>query len=179
VDTLRDHRRANEGDHVKDAWILVLIGAMVIAAVVGLLPERHEPPKVAPDFSLISLDGEVVRLSDHRGQVVILDFWASWCAPCKRTFPGLHELHAQFEDRGVVLLVVSLDRSEEASQEYLSEHGFPTDNVLWGSVAEARAIKELYDVHGIPHTFVIDRDGLIRFSGYPSWIDEETLAPWL
>jgi peroxiredoxin len=164
---------------VKDAWILVLIGAMAFAAVVGLLPAQREEPRQAPDFSMVNLEGDVVHLSDYRGQVIILDFWASWCRPCTRTLPGLHQLQARFHDRGVELLVVSLDRSEEASREYFSENGFPTDNVLWGSLAEARATRDLYDVHGIPHTFVIDRTGYIRFSGYPSWIDEETLEPLL
>ena len=165
---------------MKDTGILVLIGAVVVAAVIiGLLPKGEEPPRLAPDFSLVSLDGETVHLSDYRGRIVLLDFWASWCKPCTRTFPALHEVYEDFSDRGVDLLVVSLDRSEEASREYLEENGFPTENVLWGSLAEARAIKELYGVRGIPKTFLIDRDGFIRFSGYPLHLDAEALEPWL
>jgi len=164
---------------VKDPWILLLIGGLVIAAVVGFLPRGEEAPRLAPDFSLVSLDGVTIHLSEYRGRVVLLDFWASWCKPCTRTFPELHAVYEEFSDRGVDLLVVSLDRSEEASREYLEENGFPTENVLWGSLAEARAIKDLYDVHGIPKTFLIDRDGFIRYSGYPLHLDAEALEPWL
>ncbi|MFC2077545.1 peroxiredoxin family protein [Candidatus Bipolaricaulota bacterium] len=164
---------------MKDAWILILLGAVVAAAALGLLSPGRSEPALAPGFSLVSLDGDVVSLSDYRGQVVVLDFWASWCQPCTKTFPKLHELHGQYADRGVVLLVVSLDRSEEASREHLAENGFPTENVLWGSLAEARAVKDLYGVRGIPRTFLIDREGYIRFSGYPSRVDAEKLEPWL
>ena len=164
---------------MKDAWILLLIGGVLIAAVIGFLPGTQDEPRPAPGFSLVSLEGETVHLSDYAGRVVILDFWASWCQPCTRTFPALHELYEEFSDRGVDLLVVSLDRREEAARSYLTENGYPTGNVLWGSLAEARAIKELFDVGGIPRTFLIDREGIIRFSGYPLRLDAEMLEPWL
>ena len=164
---------------MKDAWVVFLIAGLAIAAIVGFLPREEEAPRLAPAFSLVSLDGETVRLADYAGQVVILDFWASWCRPCTRTFPALHEVSEAYAERGVELLVVSLDRKEAAAFEYLTENGFPTENVLWGSLAEARAIKELYGVRGIPRTFLIDRNGLIRFSGYPLRVDAELIEPFL
>jgi len=164
---------------VKDigSWLLLGVGLLAIAA--GLFGFGGKDPEIAPGFSLVSLDGEVVSLSDYRGQIVLLDFWASWCKPCRTTFPAVHALAERFADRGVTLLVVSLDASEEASRQYLTDEGYPTANVLWGSLDEARAVRNLYGVVGIPHTFVIDRDGLIRFDGYPRNLNAETIEPWL
>lgn len=158
-------------------WILIGVGALVILGT--LFPTLDGGPELAADFSLVSLDGKTVSLSDYRGRVVLLDFWASWCAPCTKTLPSLHELHERLADRGVDLLVVSLDASEKISREYLEESGFPTDNVLWGSLDEARAVKRLYGVIGIPRTFLIDREGFIRFDGYPRNLTAETIEPWL
>jgi peroxiredoxin len=164
---------------VKDLglWILVGIGLFVAASALFGFGEREL--EIAPAFSLVTLDGETVSLSDYRGQVVLLDFWASWCKPCRTTFPAIHALAGELEDRGVKLLVVSLDASAEASRQYLTDEGYATDNVLWGSLEEARAVRNLYGVVGIPHTFVIDREGFIRFDGYPRNLTVETVEPWL
>jgi cytochrome c biogenesis protein CcmG/thiol:disulfide interchange protein DsbE len=164
---------------VKGIGIWILIGMGTLAIVGALLPMLDGEPELAADFSLVSLDGETVSLSGYRGRVVLLDFWASWCAPCTKTFPTLHELHERFADRGVDFLVVSLDGSEKKSREHLEENGFPTDNVLWGSLDEARAVKRLYGVIGIPRTFLIDRDGFIRFDGHPRSLTAETIESWL
>ena len=158
-------------------WILFGVGLLVIFGGLGFFGEPE--PELGPDFSLVSLDGEIVSLSDYRGRVVLLDFWASWCKPCIRTFPAVHELHEQFVDRETALLVVSLDASAEDARAFLEESGFPTHNVLWGSLPEARAVKGLYGVGGIPKTFVIDREGYIRFEGHPRNLKAEIVEPWL
>ncbi len=159
-------------------WVLIaLFGAAVVAAV--FMGGAHTGPRLAPEFTLRNLDGVDVSLAEHRGNVVILDFWATWCKPCTKTFPELHALQQEYADRGVVLLVVSLDKSAERARDHLVENGFPTDNVLWGSLVEARAVKELYGVGGIPRTFLIDRAGYIRYSGYPTRLTPEELEPWL
>jgi len=164
---------------VKSIGIWILIGVGTLAVLGALLPELDREPELAEDFSLLNLDEETVSLSDFRGRVVVLDFWASWCGPCTKTFPSLHELHERFADRGVDLLVVSLDKTGEDSREFFIDGGFPIDNVLWGSLTEARAIQRLYGVVGIPRTFLIDRDGLIRFDGYPRNLTAEKIEPWL
>jgi len=132
-------------------------------------------PELAPDFTLLSLDGELVSLSAYQGRVVVLDFWASWCKPCTRTLPAVHELISQFEGE-VDLLLVSLDKSEKASRSALEEAGYETGNVLWGSLEEARAVKNLFGVVGIPRTFLIDREGFIRYDGYPTGLTLEDIA---
>ena len=166
---------------MRNIGIWVTLG-LVGLAVVGLVlfpPSGETEPRIAPEFALRSLDGETVSLSSYRGQVVVLDFWASWCKPCRTSFPELHEMAASLADEGVVLLVITIDKTEEIARDYLVEHEFSTDNVLWGSLDEARAVKSDYGVIGIPHTFVIDREGLIRYSGHPNRLNREKLMSWI
>ena len=165
---------------MRDSGIWILVGLFGLVAVAALLLGGADTePRPAPDFTLQNLDGDAVSLAEYRGDVVILDFWATWCKPCTKTFPELHALQQEYADRGVALLVVSLDRNEERARDHLVENGFATDNVLWGSLEEARAVKELYGVVGIPRTFLIDRTGYIRYSGYPTRLTSEELERWL
>jgi thiol-disulfide isomerase/thioredoxin len=159
-------------------WIIGALIAISIGLAVVISP-ADDGPKLAPDFTLENLDGESVALASLAGRVVVLDFWATWCKPCVTTFPGLHEFVGEYEADDVALLVVSLDRVEKRARDYLVENGFPTDNVLWSSMEESREVKALYGVVGIPHTFIIDRDGIIRFSGHPARLSGADIEPWL
>ena len=156
--------------------VVVLIGFAVLSA---LAEDVETDPDLAPLFSLPNLDGDDVALVEYRGNVIILDFWATWCKICTKTFPDLHALGQAYADRGVVLLVVSLDKSAEEARDHLIENEFATDNVLWGSLEEAREVKELYGVGGIAHTIVIDRAGYILYSGHPKYLTAEMLESWL
>jgi peroxiredoxin len=164
---------------MKEAAPWVIAGLVAIAVLFLVATPSDSLPVLAPDFSLETLSGETVTLSSLRGKLIILDFWASWCKPCTRTLPGLEELAARLADRDVVLLAVSLDRTEGAAREYAATHDLSANSVLYGSYDEAKVVKELYGVVGIPHTFLIDREGVIRFSGGPSGVSEESVAPWL
>ena len=158
----------------------MIIAVVALTGALALLYGNVESdPELAPAFTLQNLDGVDVSLTEYRGSVVILDFWATWCKPCTKTFPELHALQEEYADRGVVLLVISLDKSARRARDHLVENGFATDNVLWGSLEEARGVKELYGVGGIPRTFVVDRTGYIRFSGYPTRVTAELLEAWL
>ena len=133
----------------------------------------------APDFALTSLDGQTVTLSSYLGRVVILDFWASWCTPCRISMPDLYTLWKDHEDSGVVFLGVSLDRSESDAVAYIeskSYHGFVP---LYGSYSAAANVARQYGVSGIPRTFVIDRSGVIRFADHPATLTAVNLATWL
>ncbi len=161
------------------------IGLLVGIAVAGLLLATllfsggEKVPEMAPDFSLESLDGETVTLSELRGNVVVIDFWATWCSPCLRSFPSLHAVVDRHQDRGVILLLVSLDKTAKRARDYLVENGYPTENVLWESLDAARDVKALFGVVGIPRTFVIDRDGFIQHSGHPGRLSDADLLEWL
>jgi len=119
--------------------------------------------QTAPDFSLETLEGAELSLSSLRGQVVVLDFWATWCGPCVDSLPALTELHASLQDRPVRLLIVSLDDSEQEVASFWKKHGLGLEVVLGDSdVASA------YGVAGIPATVIIDPEGRVHSyeSGY-------------
>ncbi len=132
----------------------------------------------APDFQLLTLDGDLAALSDYRGHVIILDFWASWCTPCRLTMPSVETLVKALEP-DVVLLGVSLDRSAQNAVDYLTRNGFDAMIGLYGSYAAAYGVFQTYGNGGIPKTFVIDREGIIRYVGHPSRLSKLTLEPWL
>lgn len=161
------------------------IGLVVGIAVAGLLIVTvlfwggEKPPEMAPDFSLESLDGEMVTLSELRGNVVVIDFWASWCRPCLTSLPHLHDMAARHQESGVILLLISLDKTAQLARDFLVEHDYATEHALWESLDRARYVRNLFGVVGIPRTFVIDRDGFIRFSGHPEELTDAHILEWL
>lgn len=116
--------------------------------------------KPAPDFELERPDGETVQLSDYRGKVVLIDFWASWCGPCVRALPELMEIKKGFADRDLQVVGVSLDRSREKYEQFVRRHGmdFPQnfDGKQWNN-----EVARLYGVRSIPRTVLLDREGRI------------------
>ncbi len=145
----------------------------------ALPPVGIEVGQVAPDFTLPGLTSGGLSLSDLRGHVVLLDFWASWCAPCRATMPSLEALAARYKDKGVVLVGVSLDRTAEDATSYLRASGSSRLVALWGSLAQAREVALTYGIVGIPHTFVIDRQGIIRFADHPARLKDTLIDAWL
>lgn len=141
------------------------------------VPEGAVQGTRAQDFTLPDLSGEPVSLSDLRGCVVAIEFWASWCIPCWTSVGHLDALSRRHEDRGFVVLGISLDRSLEGIQAFLEGTGHPEIRVLWGSYAEAQRVARVYEIRAIPRTLVIDRSGVIRYAGHPGRITDELLAP--
>ncbi len=141
-------------------------------------PVGPEIGKKAPPFTLLDLDGNEVSLLDFRGEVVLLDFWASSCAPCRTTLPWLEELRAQYAGQGLVLLGVCLDSDIAGARAFLEASGCQM-LALWGSLAAAEGVRTLYGVGAIPRTFLIDRQGLVRYVDHPIRLRERDIEPWL
>ena len=156
-----------------------LSGLIYVPGVEEVYPFGVDVGQAAPVFDLPDLDGTIVCIADFRGQVVILDFWASWCAPCVTTAPVLEEFCKHFQDDGAVLVGVTIDRRVEDAGEFLEDNGHTSMIALWGSLDAAREVKALYGVVEIPHVFVIDRIGVIRFSGRAEELDAAHIEPWL
>jgi thiol-disulfide isomerase/thioredoxin len=119
------------------------------------------PGKEALDFMQPKLDGKPLRLSDLRGKVVLLDFWASWCGPCRRENPNVVKIYDKYKDAGFTVLSVSLDKDKNAWQEAIKR-----DNLSWANhVSDLKAwsneAAQLYKVTGIPFTVLIDKEGKI------------------
>ena len=111
------------------------------------------------DFVLDDMNGDRVALSDYRGQVILLDFWATWCAPCRIEIPGFIELYDKYRDQGFVVLGISIDDPVDAMQAFAAELGMNYP-VLVGDGRDD--VKDAYGpLIGYPTAFIIDREGRI------------------
>ena len=163
---------------MKNSGILISVALAGLLIITLLLTGGDREPELAPDFTLMNLDGNFMTLSDLRGSVVVIDFWATWCSPCLKSFPNLHDVVERNKDQGVVLLLVSLDKTAKRARDYLVENGYATDNVLWESLEASREVKGLFGVVGIPRTFIIDREGFIQHTGHPGELSDADLQEW-
>ena len=124
-----------------------------------------KPGAKAPDFKATAADGKDVKLSDFRGKVVILDFWATWCGPCLASMPHTQEVAAHYQDQGVVVVASCTSDSRRAFESWVKRNAEKYPNIHFSHDAEEksanRASHRLYGVGGIPQQFIIDREGTI------------------
>ena len=116
------------------------------------------PGEKAPDFTLTDTAGQEVSLSALQGQVVLLDFWASWCAPCKEELPVLEALQAQYQDKGLVVLAVNVDDRVKNRDRFLEKYPLSL-RVLDDS---GQAVVSAYEVAAMPTTVLVDREGTVK-----------------
>lgn len=157
----------------------VLLGAIVVAAIiVGLALARQKQTQPtsgpAPDFSVTSFDGEEINLSDLRGQVVVVNFWASWCIPCKDEAPVLQAAWENYRDQGVVILGIAYVDTPTNSLDFIDEFDITYPNA---PDAETR-VSDAYHITGVPETFIIDQNGQIAQFFYAQ-VTENSLYPVL
>ena len=115
--------------------------------------------RVVPDFALEDVHGKLVRLSDTAGKVRLIDFWATWCPPCREAIPGFKELYRTYGDKGFMILAISMD-GEEAKKilpPFVERYKIPYTNII-GNDDVAQAFG---GVVGLPTTFLVDREGRI------------------
>ena len=136
-----------------------------------------QPGKLSPQFTLMSIDGEEVSLSDFKGKVVYLDFWASWCGPCIREVPYAKELQKEFEGTDVVFLYVSLDENDEAWRKAVEEKELSGVHLL--AKGFKHEVPVSYNVSGIPTYYIIGRDGNIYRNNAPRPSSGDTLKDLL
>jgi thiol-disulfide isomerase/thioredoxin len=125
----------------------------------------------APDFTLRALKGAIVRLSDLRGKVVLVNFWATWCVPCRTEMPAIEALYQRYKDRGLEVLAVNLDVLSTAGVETFVKEVSVTFPIV---LDPSWAVAQLYRVGGLPTTYLIDRGGnvVVREIGERNWADE-------
>jgi len=147
------------------------VGLLITLFAATSLASSGMEGQPAPDFALKSSTGENLRLSEYRGDVVMINFWATWCGPCRQEMPLLDELYNRYERVGFNLLGVNIDDDSRRAMQMIDELGvdFP---VLFDSRKE---VSEMYDVATMPVTVLVDREGTVRYvhQGYKAG-DEDT-----
>jgi peroxiredoxin len=155
-------------------WLL----GLAIAAVAGVAMPAATPASPAPDFTLRSMGGPNLRLQEQRGQVVLVNFWATWCGPCRQEIPHLNKLYDKYRGSGFTLLGVNIDDDPRAATELAGKLGVKFPVLL----DTDKKVSKLYDMSAMPATVVIDRDGKVRHihkgyrDGYEQTYDQQIRA---
>jgi cytochrome c biogenesis protein CcmG/thiol:disulfide interchange protein DsbE len=149
-----------------------LIACLLLIALSGCY-SGSRPPRIgsnAPDFTVQDSD-RTVALNQFRGQIVVLNFWATWCPPCVEEMPSLVQMQRRMKAKGVTVVAVSIDVDESAYRQFLKEHGVDLLTVR----DPAQKTPGLFGTHGWPETFIIDRKGVMRrkFIGAVDWTEPE------
>jgi len=137
--------------------------SLVLFAVVGYLYFRpmanvSELERPAPELEAHLLTGEDVSLADYRGQVVVINFWATWCGFCKRELPDIQSFYEDYRGKGVELLTLSVDKQVEVVEHFMaeSEYSFPV------AMADAKMRRDFGGIETLPTTFIVDKKGQLR-----------------
>ncbi len=161
-------------------YAYALVGVALLIGVAWMNQDRIQPVTtgtVAPDFEVKNLDGGMARLSDHRGEVVLVNIWATWCPPCVEEMPSMERLYQKMGGDGFEIMAVSID---------VAPGGFDGDGNLGGDIRAfadslrltfpilhdpSGDIQQLYRTTGVPETFLIGRDGIIykKVAGGTEW----------
>jgi peroxiredoxin len=154
------------------AWKILLIGLalapmMTASGVTDLIGQP------APDFALKSISGENLRLSEFRGEVVMINFWATWCGPCRQEMPLLDELYSRYRKVGFNLLGVNIDDDQRRATKLVRSLGLQFPILL----DQRKDVSRLYDIDAMPATLLIDRSGIVRYvhDGYRSGYEQTYL----
>jgi len=139
-------------------WVLV-IGLLIVVGL-GLLRAQQGPigiGKRVPNFTLTTFDGEQYSIEDYRGQIVLVNFWASWCKPCEQEAAELEQVWRNFKDQGVMFLGVDYVDTETEAMGYLSKFDitYPNGPDLGTKISQA------FRIRGVPETYIVGRDGTI------------------
>jgi len=163
-----------ERDEVMKGLKTTLLGVFLGVIAASSLAASDLAGQVAPDFALKSATGENLRLSEYRGDVVMINFWATWCGPCRQEMPLLNELFDRYERVGFNLLGVNIDDDSRRAMQMVEDLGvsFP---VLFD---ETKEVSKLYQVEAMPVTVIVDREGVVRYvhHGYKPGYEEHYLT---
>jgi thiol-disulfide isomerase/thioredoxin len=160
------------------AFATAVIAAVVaVLAVVGALmpatPDGARPNKPAPEIASVTPDGKPIKLSDFKGKVVLLNFWATWCGPCKMELPDLIALQKQYEGRGFTILGVANETDPDPA--HLAA-GVKALNINYPVAFGTREAGQAYKIDAIPRTLLIDREGRVVLDLPANIIDREYIA---
>lgn len=143
---------------IRTIVLLLLVGAVVYTIISKDKSKVLAVGDLAPDFELVDLDGTTHRLSDYRGEGVFLNFWGTWCPPCKEEMPYMENLYKEFEEKGVRTLAISIKDTTLKVETFRDQYGltFPI------ALDKTEGVKEAYKFIPLPTTFLINKDGRIE-----------------
>ena len=151
-------------------WIIFVLLLVMIVHLPYCSEKKSESLNTnlqsAPDFILTDLNGRSGRLSDYRGKVIILDFWATWCAPCRLLIPLFKDLYSKYRDSGFEVIGVAMDRGgEKVVKPFVEKHEIDYPNFI----GNQEVVRNYGGLRGIPTTFVITKEGRIykKYVGVP------------
>lgn len=151
-----------------------LLGAVLLAAT-GLVSAAAVVGTNAPDFTLKTLNGPNMRLQEQRGKVVLVNFWATWCGPCRKEMPHLNRIADKYRSAGLVLMGVNVDDDVRKAADVAGKL-----NVNFPVLLDTdKSVSKLYDLNSMPSTMVIDRAGRVRYlhrgyqDGYENTYDQQ------
>jgi cytochrome c biogenesis protein CcmG/thiol:disulfide interchange protein DsbE len=143
--------------------VVLLIGVALTVLVIGirLVQQQQGRPMQgpAPDFTVTTFDGREFTLSEQRGSVVVINFWASWCGPCRAETPVYESLWNEYKDKGVIFLGLTFADDPGDAQEFMAQYGM---TYLVADDGKSEISNGLYHIRGVPETFVIDKQGNIE-----------------
>jgi len=161
---------------LKPFMFFTLVGLLAGYAIYreSVAPDATLIGSVAPEFELLDQDGQTVRLSDYAGNLVFLNFWATWCEPCVVEMPDMMALNETFKSRPFKMLAISIDTNWEDVREFYAEHELDIPTAL----DPGRQVYLKYRALGVPETFFIDGNGNIvqKFISYRRWMSPQFLT---
>lgn len=134
--------------------------------------QRVDPPEEAEDFTLKTLKGETVSLKDYRGRLIFLNFWATWCGPCRAEMPSMQRLWEEFKEEDFVILAINIQEESKLVSSFMNERGLSFPVLL----DEKGKVARTYGIRGIPTTFFLNPEGEIigKAVGARDWDSEES-----
>jgi len=158
-------------------YFLILIASLISSAAFARGIDLNKP---APQIEGVTINGKPFKLSDYKGEVVLVNFWASWCDPCREEMPAIDTFYRKYHDKGFEVIAISMDADDDLPkvQKVMQTYSFPA---MMQSKTDVGGYGRIWR---IPITVVIDREGIVRFNGFEgsqtlmnSKILENTVAP--
>jgi thiol-disulfide isomerase/thioredoxin len=153
------------------AFLCSLVGSARAEELDQAPLQIFEPRRIVPDFSLQDLDGKTVTLKEFRGKVVFVNFWATWCPPCRDEMPAMQKLYKENRDKGLVMLAINFMETPNTIRPFVNEY-----KLTFPILLDSGTVMVSYGVLGLPATYLIDRQGkaAARALGARDWTNQES-----